>query len=180
MRRAGEDLVHRRRQWAEELAERAVVLELEAVLDSVVLRHCPLQLHAGLGEGEPIADRERQPERIGLDAPAVEDLRADREPHHPARHRHRLQPAFARHPVHSRARRREQVRTVVEPVLAARIRAHPTTQAIARLQQQDVAVAQPPRRRQPGDTAAHDDDIAPLSSACAHHAGEHRPRPRLG
>ena len=54
----------------------------------------------------------------------------------------------------------EQVRAVVEPVLAARVRAHPPAETIAGLQEQDVAVAQPPCRGKAGDAAADDHHVA--------------------
>ena len=62
--------------------------------------------------------------------------------------------------VDQRAGRGEQVRAVVEPVVAARVRAHAPAEPIARLQQQHVAMAQPPRGRQAGDPAADDHHIA--------------------
>ena len=102
MRRAGEDRADGGRERAEELAERAVVLEVVAAVEPVVPRHGALDLQAGLDEGEPVSDRQRQPERIGLDAAADEHRRAEREPHHAARDGHGLQPALARHCIDER------------------------------------------------------------------------------
>ena len=99
MRRAREDVVHRRRQRAEELSERAVVLEVVAALEPVIARHRALDLQPRPHERDPVAHRQRQAERVGLDAAVVEDRRADGEAHHAARHR-------ARCPGRTRARSR--------------------------------------------------------------------------
>ena len=77
MRRAREDALDGSRQRAEELPERALVLVSEhpragllrplprpRLRDAVVLRHRPLDLHAGGGERHTLADRQREPERI--------------------------------------------------------------------------------------------------------------------
>jgi len=140
MRRAGEDRVHGGRERADELAEGAVVLEVVAPFEPVVLRHRALDLHACLHEGDPVADRQRQPERIGLHAAAGEHRRADREPHHAARDGHRLQPALAGHPIDERAGRGKEVRAEVEPVVPSDVRAHAPAEPVAGLQQQHIAV----------------------------------------
>ena len=159
VRRAGEDLVHSRWKRTEEGTEAAVILEVEALPGRVVSSDGALDLHPCPRERDPVAQRERQPERIGLDTPAVEQRRADRQPHHAAGDRDGVETAVARHAVHQRARRREQMRAVVEPVLAAGIRAHAPAETIAGLEHQDVAMAQPPCRRESGDAAADDYDF---------------------
>jgi len=59
MGRTGEDLVHGRRERAEKLAERPVVLEVVAPLEPVISRDGTLDLEAGLRECDPVAHRER-------------------------------------------------------------------------------------------------------------------------
>ena len=177
--------VDRRRQLAEELGEGPVVLEGQHARpnvggrlarggprEPVVPGHGALDLQAGGREREPVAHREREPERIGLDAAVVEQLRPDGEAHHAARHRDGLEAAVAGHRVHERSRRGEQVRAVVQPVVAARIGAQAPAEPVSGLQQQHVAVAQAPRRRQPGDASADHHDVA-----FGH--GEHHPRASL-
>ena len=80
------------------------------------------------------------------------------------------QAAVAGHRVDERPGRGEQVRAVVHPVVAARVRAQPAAEPVLGLQQQHVTVAQPPRRRQPGDASAD----RPRTSRVAH--GGHDPR----
>ena len=75
------------------------------------------------------------------------------------------------HRVDERARRREQVGAVVEPVVAARVGAQAAAEPVAGLEQQDVAVAQPPRRREPGDPAADDHDVARFVHPRQHRRG---------
>jgi hypothetical protein len=168
---AGEDVVHRGRERAEQLAERALVLEVVAPPGPVVAGDRALDREAGARERDPVARRERQPERVRLDAAAGEQRRPDRQAHHGPGDRRGLQPALARHRVDQRAGCREQVRAVVEPVVAARIRPHPPAQPVLRLQQQDVAAAQPPRRRKPGDPAADHDHVVRHAAIIGARAG---------
>jgi len=50
----------------------------------------------------------------------------------------------------------------VEPVVAARVGAQAAAEAVAGLEQQDVAVAQAPRRGEARDPASDHDDVVPL------------------
>jgi hypothetical protein len=111
-------------------------------------------------EGEPLAHRQREPKGIALDAAAGEQRRADGEAHHAAGHRGGLEPAVAGHRANERSRRGEEMRAVVHPVLAAGLGAQTAAQPVLRLQEQDIAVAQPPCRRQTGDPPADDNHLA--------------------
>ncbi len=180
VRGAREDRLDRRRQRPEELAEGAVILERERPGADVgggvarpggrrtpVAGDRALQADAGDGERGPLAQREREPERIGLD-PAVREPRGpDGHAHHPAGDRHGLQPARPRERVDQRAGSREQVRAVVHPVGAARVGAQAAAEPVTGLEQQHVALAQPPRRGQSGDPATDHDHVPFL----------HRPAP---
>jgi hypothetical protein len=160
VRRAREDVAHCRRQLAQELTERAVVFEVAVLLEPVVPGDGALDLDARRRKRDPVADRQRQPERVALDASVVEKRGADREPHHAAADGHGLETALPGHRVDQRARAREEMSAVVEPVVAAWVGLHAPAEARAGLQQQDVAVAQPPGGGQSGDPAAHDHRVA--------------------
>src|SRR4051794_31880960 len=99
MGRAREDLPRSIRKRAKEIRERAPVLEVVLALGLAVARDGALNLQAGLDERDPVTERKRQTERIRLDPAGSQMLVADREPHHPARHRHRLQFTLAGHSV---------------------------------------------------------------------------------
>ena len=58
-----------------------------------------------------------------------------------------------------RALAAEDVRTEVEPVLAARLGEDPPAGPVGRLEHDDVEVAECVGGRQPGDPAADDDDV---------------------
>ena len=175
VRGTGEDPLDRRRQRPEEVAEAAVVLEAERppaqvggrvtglrAQPAVVAPDRPLYLQARRRERQPLARRERQPQRIALDAAAGQLRAPDRQPHHAPVDRQRVQPARARHRVDGRPGAREQVRPEVQPVVPARLRAQPAAEPVAGLEQQDVVLAQAPRRRQAGDPAADHDHVPSL------------------
>ena len=132
---------------------------------ALVRRHGALDLEALHRERDPVAHRQRQPERIRLDAAAGEPLVADGQAHHPAPDRDHLEVHLAGHRVDQRARRREEVRAVVQPVVAVRLGADAATEPVGRLEQEHIAVPQPPCRGQAGDAAADDDHVAPFDGS---------------
>jgi hypothetical protein len=175
VRGAGEDRLDARRHRSEELGERAVVLEREharAHVGGRLARRDRRELGAAgdrapepqphRGERRALAQRERQAEGVGLRPPVVHQPRAHGEAHHAAAERHGLEPALARHRAHERARGGEEVGTVVHPVCAPRLGAQAPARPVAGLEQDEVAVAEPPGGREPGDAAAHDDHLATL------------------
>jgi hypothetical protein len=158
-RRAGEDGVDGRRQRTEEVGEGPVALECEHARPHVTRRlargglgeplvggHRALDLQPGLRERDPLAQRQREPEGIGLDPSAVEQPGPDGQAHHAAGDRDGLEAAVAGHRVHERPGGGEQVRAVVHPVVAAWVRAQPAAEPLLGLQKQQVTVAQPPCR----------------------------------
>jgi hypothetical protein len=184
---AREDRLDGGRQRPEEVRERALVLEGEHTRPHVSLRFARSwcrqsavcgrrtpHFQAGQRERDAVARRQRQPQRIGLDAPAGQPLGPDRESHHAACHRHRVQAAVARQAIHDGARPGKQMRAVVHPVVAAGIGTQAAAEPLVGLKQQDVVLTQPPRRSQPGDAAA-DHDHVPELAAHRCHGGQHRP-----
>ena len=107
--------------------------------------------------------------------PLVRRLSPTARPHHPAPDRDHLEVHLARHRVDEGARRREEVRAVVQPVVAdaARERTRPPSRSDAS-SRTDVTVAQSPRRGQPGDAAADDDHVVAFDgSRSSVHPGLH-------
>jgi hypothetical protein len=117
---AGEDGLDGGRQRAEEVREAPIALEGEHTRarvarrvarsgpgDTAVAGHRALDLEPGVRERDALAERQREPQRIGLHATAVEQLRPERQPHHAAGDRHGLEAALADHRVDHRPGRGE-------------------------------------------------------------------------
>jgi len=160
VRGAGEDRFDGPRQRSEQIRERAVVLVGVVVDDAAVARDRALDLHARASEGQPVARRKREPERVGLHTAAGQLLGPHCQAHLPAGDRHRLQAAVARQRADERAGTREQVRAIVQPVLAAGIGPHPAAEPVGGLEQQEVAMTQSPRGAQPRDASPDDHHVS--------------------
>ena len=74
-----------------------------------------------------------------------------------------LQAAVAGHGVHERPGRGEQVRAVVDPVVAARVRAQPAAEPSSASSSSTSRWRSRHAADKPGDASADDDDVA-----CAH------------
>ena len=105
------------------------------------------------GEGDAILHAERQPKRVGLDAPARDDATVQLGRRQRARDLGRFEPDLCEEPAGGGVRAAEDVRAEIEPVAAAGLRADPPTDPVGGLEQHDVEVAQRPGRGEPGDPA---------------------------
>ena len=163
--RRAQDRIHARRHPAEPIGERAIAVVREdgcgrgAAHDAVVACDFETQAEARAHEREPVADCQRQAEGIRLDAPSGDDLSIQLDGREHAGDVDGLDARLAQQAVARGARPREHVRAEVQPVVAAAIGADPAADAVRRLEDDDVQVAERPRRRQPGDPAADDHDV---------------------
>ena len=110
----------------------------------------------GPHEGQPRPPGEREPEGIGLRAPAGHHPAPEREAHPVAGDAPRLEAHLPDEPVHEGARAAEEVGPEVQPVGPAGLGAHPAADAVGRLQHEKLPVPERPPGSQPGDAAAHD------------------------
>ena len=171
--RAAEERVHIGWEPAHEVGERPVVHELEQPplplggrLARSLARHRGVAPHreakpnARPDESHTIAETQRQPEREELDRAARDELAVERHGREAAGNGPGLDADLVDQAPRGAARAGEHVRAEVEPVLAAALRADAAPEPLARLEQDDVAVAQLPGGRKAGDAAADDDHVA--------------------
>jgi len=127
--------------------------------DCGVAPHRKPELGAGAHERHARTQRQRQPQRVGLDRSARDDAVAERDGGKAALDLRRLHASLGEQPAGRRVRAPEDVRAEVEPHVAARLRADPAAEPFRRLEHDHVEAAEMPGGGKSGDPAADDDDV---------------------
>ena len=162
-------------QRPQELGHRAVVHEIEHSLlprrvrlagprfrDGGVPADGQPQPGSGASQRDATRRREGEQQRHRLDRAAGDDAAAHLRSRQPAGYGPRLHAGCTQQRPGRRGGATEDVRTEVQPDVAARLRPQPAAGPLTRLEHDDVAVAQLPACRQPREPATDDHDLALL------------------
>ena len=167
-------------QLAEPVGERAVVSVREQAParlggrlagarpgHALVARDGDAQPRARARERDALGRPQREAQRIQLGPAADEQPPVELERDEVARHGHGLDADIGDEPAGRRAGPAEDVRAEVQPVRVARLAADAPAEPAGALEHDDVAVAQVPGGREPGDAATDHDRVAHgLAAGC--------------